>query len=107
MKNIVRLFTAACLLIASGQYVSAAESPTTSVVVKKMHCTGCAKRIAAKLYEVRGVKEVKVDVAAKTLLVAGGENVSPRALWEAVEAAKDQPVRLAGPRGSFTEKPAN
>jgi len=106
MKNIFRLLMAACLFAASSQGASAADSPTTSVVVKKMHCKGCAKRIAAKLYEVRGVQEVRVDVEKKTLLVAGDDHVSPRALWEAVEAAKDQPVRLAGPQGSFTEKPA-
>jgi hypothetical protein len=56
---------------------------------------------------VRGVKEVRVDVEKKTLFVAPQENavLSPLAMWVAVENAKDFPVRLAGPSGTFTEKP--
>ena len=85
-----------------------AEQPTHSVItVEKMHCAGCAKKIAARLYTVRGVKEVRVDVKKKTLFVLPqtGATVSPRAMWEAVEKAKDRPIRLAGPSGTFTSKP--
>ena len=87
--------------------LSAAEPAWTSVTVKEMHCEGCAKKIAARLYAVRGVKEVRVDVKEKTLFVAPQQSkeVSPRAIWEAVEKAKNVPIRLAGPAGTFTEKP--
>jgi copper chaperone CopZ len=85
-----------------------AEEPAwTTITCKEMHCGGCAKKIAARLYVVRGVKEVRVNVGKKTVLIAplANKTLSPRAMWEAVEKAKDQPVRLAGPSGVFTKKP--
>lgn len=97
---------AAAVLIVANQ-ASAAEPAWSSIQVKEMHCAGCAKKIAARLYAVRGVKEVRVDMDKKTLFVAPQQNatLSPRAMWEAVEKAKDFPIRLAGPSGTFTEKP--
>lgn len=97
--------TSAVLIFASQS--SAAEPAWSSIQVKEMHCAGCAKKIAARLYAVRGVKEVRVDVDEKTLFVAPQQNavLSPLEMWEAVENAKDVPVRLAGPSGTFTEKP--
>ena len=97
---------AAAVLIVASQ-ASAAEPAWSSIQVKEMHCAGCAKKIAARLYAVRGVKEVRVDVDKKTLFVAPQQNatLSPRAMWEAVEKAKDHPIRLAGPSGTFTERP--
>jgi copper chaperone CopZ len=87
--------------------LSAAEPAWTSITVKEMHCAGCAKKIAARLYAVRGVKEVRVDIEKKTLFVAPqqSKDPSPLAMWEAVEKAKNVPIRLAGPGGTFTEKP--
>lgn len=87
--------------------LSAAESTRTSITVKKMHCAGCAKKISARLYAVRGVKEVRVDMDKKTLFVVPQKAavLSPRKMWEAVEKAKDVPIRLAGPNGTFTKKP--
>jgi copper chaperone CopZ len=86
---------------------SAAEPAWTSIAVKEMHCAGCAKKIAARLYTVRGVKEVRVDVKKKTMFIAPQQNsvLSPRAMWEAVVNAKNVPIRLAGPSGTFTAKP--
>jgi copper chaperone len=98
---------AAAVLLTFISNASAAEPAWSSIEVKKMHCAGCAKKIAARLYAVRGVKEVRVDVDKKTLFVAPQQNaaLSPRAMWEAVEKAKDVPIRLAGPSGTFTGKP--
>ena len=93
------------LLVA--QSAMADEAASMTVVVKKMHCKGCAQRIARKIYEVAGVKEVRVNVEKKTLLVATTQAVSPRAIWEAVEKGKDTPVRIEGPQGSFTKKPSS
>ena len=86
---------------------TASEPAWSRIEVQTMHCAGCAKRIAARLYTVRGVKEVRVELSKKTLYVAPQNNVvlSPKAMWEAVVKAKDLPVRLAGPSGTFTEKP--
>jgi Cu+-exporting ATPase len=72
-----------------------------------MCCGGCAKKIASKLYAVRGVKAVQCDVKGKRVAVVPQQNVvlSPRALWEAVEMGEDRPLQLVGPSGTFTTKP--
>jgi copper chaperone CopZ len=79
----------------------------TVITLEKMHCDGCAKRIAGKLYEVPGVDKIQVDVAKKLMWVhpKAGAQPSPRGLWEAVEKGADRPLRLHGPQGVFTSKP--
>ena len=97
----------AAVLLSLVSNLSAAGPAWTSIAVKEMCCGGCAQKIAARLYAVRGVTEVRVDMDKKTLFIAPQQNavLSPRAMWEAVEKAKDVPLRLAGPSGTFTEKP--
>ncbi|HUS39705.1 MAG: heavy metal-associated domain-containing protein [Pirellulales bacterium] len=97
----------AVVLLTLTTRLSAAEPTWTSITVKTMHCAGCAQKIAARLYAVQGVKEVRVDIEKKTLFVAPqqSEQLSPLAMWEAVEKAKNVPICIAGPSGTFTEKP--
>jgi copper chaperone CopZ len=85
----------------------AAEPKVTAVYVKNMHCQACAKKIASKLYEVPGVVKVSTNVSKSVAVIVPqpSKNPSPRALWEAVEAATFQPVRIASPMGNFTAKP--
>ena len=75
--------------------------------VEKMCCDGCAQKIAAQLYVLRGVKEVRADWKKKVVIVIpqNQARLSPRAIWEAVEKGQDRPVRLACPVGTFTAKP--
>jgi copper chaperone CopZ len=103
------LFVAAGLLACGqlqGQNPSAPLAYTV-ITVEKMHCDGCAKRIAAKVYEVKGVEKIQVDVEKKHLWVhpKAGTQPSPRGFWEAVEKASDRPTKLHGPTGFFTAKP--
>jgi len=107
MNNKLCASLAVVVLLTLASKLPAAERVTTSITVKDMHCAGCVKKNAARLYAVRGVKEVCVDMKKKTLFVTPQANatLSPRALWEAVEKAGDQPVRLSGPSGTFTAKP--
>ena len=81
--------------------------PSTSILVPKMHCMGCAKTMAAELYKVPGVGQVLAKVESTTMTVRAktGQTASPRSLWEAVEKAGYQPSRLEGPNGVFTNKP--
>ena len=104
-KFIVAVLALAVLSVAN--QALAADAASTVITVGQMHCAGCAKKIAAKLYEVRGVAEVRYHVKSKTLQVTPQRNgaLSPRALWIAVEKAKNQPIRLAGPSGTFTSRP--
>ncbi|MEX0867727.1 MAG: heavy metal-associated domain-containing protein [Pirellulales bacterium] len=85
----------------------AEEAVYTEIAVEKMCCKGCAQKIASKLYTVRGVKEVRVNIPQKKVYVypTQSASLSPKAVWEAVVAGKDNPLRLAGPQGTFTQKP--
>jgi len=80
---------------------------STSILVPKMHCKGCAQTMATELYKVPGVRQVFVSVETTTMTVRAkdGQAPSPRGLWEAVERAGYQPSRLQGPGGVFTSKP--
>jgi Cu+-exporting ATPase len=94
-------------VLALGQAARAGEPSPTTITVEGMHCMGCAKKMAARLYEVPGVAGVQANVSASTLTVASkpAQAPSPRALWDAVERAGYQPVKLEGPGGTFTAKP--
>jgi copper chaperone CopZ len=79
----------------------------TVITVPKMCCGGCAKKVAAKLTEVPGIGGVQPNVQTKTITVIAKPQavLSPRALWEAIEQAGQQPTKLEGPSGTFTAKP--
>ena len=84
------------------------ESTTkTTITLKVLDCESCAKKVATKLSEVRGVGDVTTDVKSKTAIVVpkGEATLSPLQLWEGVEKAGKVPVKLEGPSGTFTSKP--
>ena len=89
--------------------VIAAEKKTTTVVtISGLHCAVCAKKVAKKLELVTHVASVNVDVKSSEASVtpAKDKHPSPKALWEAVEAAGYKPTKLVGPAGEFKKKPA-
>lgn len=95
--------------LGSGATAYAASPTYTTIRVHNMHCGHCAQKIARKLYAVPGVVEVRADVPKNIAYVVPQQdkNLSPRVLWEAVEAAGFKVARLDGPEGSFTKKPGN
>jgi copper chaperone CopZ len=103
-----------CGLLVLGGLVSIAatalaQAPVTytTIRVQNMHCDACAKKIARRLYTVPGVVEVRADVAKNIAYVVPqkDKSLSPRTLWESVEAAGFKVARLDGPQGAFTTKP--
>ena len=110
MKRLSRR-TALTALVGSLTLVGTAfaEAPVayTTIRVQNMHCDACAKKIARKLYAVPGVVEVRADVAKNIAYVVPQKDkpLSPRTLWESVEAAGFKVARLDGPQGAFTAKP--
>jgi copper chaperone CopZ len=79
----------------------------TTIHVHNMHCGACAKKIASKLYAVPGVVEVRADVKKNIAYVVPQKDktLSPRTLWQAVEAAGFKVAKLEGPQGTFTTVP--
>ena len=100
---------AAGLIGFSGHTPAAADAtPTyTTIVVTDMHCSACAKKIAAKLYLLPGVLEVRADVPKDTAYVVPQKEkvVAPKKMWEAVESAGFTISLMSGPGGKFTKKP--
>lgn len=94
----------AVLLAAAG--LLAAE-PLTQVSVDGMHCPACAKKIATKIQMLPTVATALADAKSGLVSVTPKPEakLSPRSLWETVEAAGYKPVKLVGPAGTFTTKP--
>lgn len=105
-----RLLVSAAMLLAVGlvSVTRAADAKkTTTVINTKKMCAFCSKKIVSKFRKIDGVDDARADVKTKTFTVVpkAGRTLSPRTLWETVEQGGEQPVRLAGPSGSFTKKP--
>lgn len=79
----------------------------TSIAIQGMQCATCAKKVTKQLTGVSNVKTASVDPNKGTALVAviEGKDLSPKALWEAVEKAGFKPTELKGPAGTFKSKP--
>lgn len=93
--------------VALATWASAASPQmATSVTVKRL-CPTCSKKIVQKLKQMPQVSQVSVDVEHRMFVVQPTPEtaLSPRQIWETVERGGEQPVKLEGPSGTFTEKP--
>lgn len=107
----------ACLalaVLAGLAAVSEAQTPAPPAYTAVMLddgfcCMGCAKKVSGKVTAVPGVAEMRVDLKTKTIwaMHKAGVTPSPRSLWEAVEAADHQPVRMQTPTAVHTSKPGS
>jgi len=85
-----------------------AASPSDTVVNVGEMCGGCVKKITARLNKLPQVASFQCDIAAKTVTVTpAATGMSPKVLWEALEDIGKKPVKMVGPTGTFTTKPAN
>jgi len=83
-------------------------SKMVAIQVNDMHCAECAKKIAGKLYAVPGVVRVKAKLDIHTAYVVPQQDKapSPKALWEAAEAAGFKVIKLTTPAGqTYSQKP--
>lgn len=76
---------------------------TQHVVIDNLHCQGCAQKIAAQLYAVKGVTKVSVDMPSETLIVQVDPQkpVSPWLLVDAVSTAEERPLAIRGSYGTL------
>lgn len=74
-----------------------------------MHCGGCCKKVASKLYTIKDVMKVQTNLQKHYAVVIPkpGANIPPRRLWEAVEQVKMKPTKLIMTRTKtvYTAKP--
>lgn len=73
----------------------------TAIFVGDMHCKNCAKKVARKLYAVKGVTKVRTDLKIDVAIVTPQQNkeLDAKALWAAAEASGILPIKLIGPGG--------
>lgn len=89
----------------AGQQTQQIKAPL-SIVIDNLHCKGCAKKIAAQLYALKGVTKVRVDMKSETLFVETRPDVvvSPWLVVNAVAKAKERPIAVTGPHGKLAIK---
>ncbi len=66
------------------------------------------KKIASKLYTIKGVRSVATNVKSHVALItpSAGQQVSARRVWETLESIEFTPVKMVTPAGIFVKKPA-
>ncbi len=77
----------------------------TAIFVGDMHCANCAKKVARKLYGVKGVVKVRTDIKIDVAIVTPQQNrkLDADALWAAAEASTILPIKMIGPGGVVRE----
>ncbi|MCO6042717.1 cation transporter [Aeoliella sp. ICT_H6.2] len=87
------------------QELGAAQQMGSSmhIVIDNLHCKGCAQKVAAQLYAIKGVTRVNVDMQRETLIVETNQKtpVSPWLVIDAVSAAKERAVAVRGNYGTL------
>lgn len=90
-----------CLVASVAETQAAGETPRLSrgrveIYVSDLHCATCAKKVARKLYGVKGVRKVQTSVKHNLLVVQlpPKQAVPVAALWSAVAASETPPVEL-------------
>lgn len=75
-----------------------------SLEVRSMQDKEVAQKIANQLHAIRGVENVSVNIAQRTLFVrtANGAFLSPFALATAADRAQSEPIAIGGPYGVMT-----
>ena len=109
MKNSAVVASVLAWMMACVAIVEGADKPSdTSISIKGMHCAACANKVTKKLQAVPNVKSASVDAEKGSAMVVttDGKELSPKAVWEAVESAGYKPTELKGPAGTFKNKPA-
>ncbi len=79
----------------------------TIIYVKDLHCKHCAKKIASKLYAVKGVVKVRTDLKADVAIVTPQDKkkLDPMALWTAANKSGFPALKLVGPTGTYVLDP--
>ena len=85
------------------------QQSVLTIVIDNLHCKGCANKIAAQLYALKGVTKVSVDMKKEMMFVQTSPNakVSPWQVINAVAQADERPLAVIGPHGKLAIKWAN
>ena len=73
------------------------------VVANEMCCKGCAQKVAAQLYALPGVTEVRVDVPGRSVSITAkpSPKLTLEGIWQAVEKGKGGPSKLVTDQATY------
>jgi len=79
----------------------------TALYVADLHCKTCAKKIARKLYVVKGVMRVRTDVKDDVVIITPQKKkkLDVNAIWKAAQKSGFPPKKLIGPQGTYVANP--
>jgi copper chaperone CopZ len=74
-----------------------------AIYIGDMHCNNCAKKIAAKLYRVKGVVKVRTSLKENLAVVTpqAKKPIDAKAAWAAIAKAGFEPTKMVSPEGTF------
>ncbi|RIK79583.1 MAG: heavy metal transporter [Planctomycetota bacterium] len=110
--SVLSLAAAAGFAADAGSAAPAAETSKSAaklgpsevaIYIGDMHCNNCAKKIAAKLYRVKGVVKVRTSVKENLAVVTpqAKKQIDAKAAWTAVTKAGFEPTKMVSPQGTF------
>ncbi|HMP04635.1 MAG TPA: heavy-metal-associated domain-containing protein [Gemmatales bacterium] len=87
---------------AAAKALKVAEGETL-VFIEDMHCSSCAKKVAGRLFKVKGVMRVRTSVKhdAAVITPQAKKAVDVAATWATLQEGGYPPTRLIGPEGTF------
>ena len=105
-RGLLLVIAAMVVGMAAGK-TSAADAPKSTVMTVGEMCSGCVKKITARLEKMPGVAKIECDIAKKTVTVtpALGKDVTALALWDAMSEIGKTPKKMASPSGTFAAEP--
>lgn len=79
----------------------------TALYVADLHCKTCAKKIASKLYAVKGVMRVRTDVKGDVVVITPQKKkqLDVQSIWKAAQMAGFPAKKLIGPQGTYVVDP--
>jgi copper chaperone CopZ len=104
----IRVLAMALILSGASAALAATDGPFyVQIVASEMCCKGCAQTVAAQLYSLPGVTDVRADVPNRLVSVTAkpSPKLTLERIWQAVEKGKGRPSKLVTRQATYVMSP--
>jgi copper chaperone CopZ len=104
----IRVLAMALILSGASSALAATDGPFyVQIVASEMCCKGCAQTVAAQLYSLPGVTDVRADVPNRLVSVTAkpSPKLTLERIWQAVEKGKGRPSKLVTRQATYVMSP--
>jgi copper chaperone CopZ len=104
----IRVLAMALILSGASSALAATDGPFyVQIVASEMCCKGCAQTVAAQLYSLPGVTDVRADVPNRLVSVTAkpSAKLTLERIWQAVEKGKGRPSKLVTRQATYVMSP--